>query len=66
MDAVRTAEHAFAPRAQQIAFGIEYRNRMLAAIEGINSILPVDPDCGAVAERNFFRYLRPVLMELRL
>jgi len=45
---VRTAEHPFAPGAQQIAFGIEHRNRMLAAIEGINALLPVDPDRGAV------------------
>jgi hypothetical protein len=44
MNAVRPAEHPFAPGAQQIPLGIEYCNRVLAAIEGINTILPVDAD----------------------
>ena len=48
MNAVRPVKHPFAPGAQQIAFGIEDRDRMLAAIEGVDPILPVDADRGAV------------------
>ena len=52
MDAVRTMER-LRPGAQQIALGVEYRYRMLAAIKGINPVLPVDADCSAVAEVTF-------------
>ena len=49
MDAVRPVKDALSPGAQQIALGIKDRDRMLAAIEGINAILPVDADRRAVA-----------------
>src|SRR6516165_11777493 len=63
MDAVRAAEHPFTPGPQQVPLGIEHRNRVLAAIEGINAILPVDADRGAVAECEFLRHFRPVLLD---
>jgi hypothetical protein len=64
MDAVRTAEHPLAPGAQQIAFGIEHGDRVLAAIESIDPILPVDPDRRAVAQCDLLRHLRPILVDL--
>src|SRR5215472_15388015 len=68
MHAVRLAmgpgEDAFAPGAQQIAVVVEYRNRMLAAIEGVDVILAVDPDSGAIAEHDLVRELRPALLDL--
>jgi len=59
MDTVRAVEHPFAPGAQQIAIGIKHGNRVLAAIEGIDPILPVDADRRAVTQRDFFRQFRP-------
>src|SRR5262245_25080586 len=62
--AVRPSEDAFAPGAQQIAIVIEYRNRMVAAIEGVDVILAVDSDCGTIAEDDLVRDLRPALFDL--
>src|SRR5215472_6889564 len=68
MHAVRLAmgpgKDAFAPGAQQIARVVEYRNRMVAAIEGVDVILAVDPDRGAIAEHDLVRDLRPALLDL--
>jgi hypothetical protein len=64
MDAVRPVEDAFAPGPQQIAFGIEDGDRVLTAIEGIDPILSVDADRRAVAQRDFLRHLRPILVDL--
>ena len=64
MDTVRAVEHPFAPGAQQIAIGIKHCNRVLAAIEGIDPILPVDADRRAVTQRDFFRQFRPTLVDL--
>src|SRR5262249_53070860 len=56
MHAVRLAmgpgKDAFAPGAQQLAIVVEYRDRMLAAIEGINIVLAVHPDRGAIPEHD--------------
>ena len=63
MDAVRAAEHPLAPGAQQIAFSIEHGDRVLATIKGIDPLLSVDPDCGAVTQCDFRRQLRPILVD---
>ena len=65
MDTVRAVEHPFAPGAQQIAIGIKHCNRVLAAIEGIDPILPVDADRCAVTQGNFVRQLRPIVVDLK-
>src|SRR5215470_13229391 len=36
---------------------------MLAAVESINLVLPVNPDCRAVAQGDFVRHLRPILSD---
>ncbi len=64
MDAVGAVEHAFAPGAQQVALGIENRDGVVAAVEGIDPVLPVDTDRRAVAQRDFLRHLRPILVDL--
>src|ERR1700730_7316551 len=64
MNAMRPVKDPFAPCPQQIAFGIEDGDRMLAAIEGIDPILPVDADRCAVAQGDFVRHLRPILVDL--
>jgi len=64
MHTVGPVNHAFAPSAQQIAVGIEHGDRMLAAIEGVDPVLAVDADRGAVTERDFVRHLRPILVDL--
>ena len=63
VDPVRPAEHPFAPGAQQSAFGIEHGDGVLAAIEGIHPVLPVDADRCAVSEDDFRRHLRPNLID---
>ena len=52
MDAVRPGEDPLAPGAQQIAVVVEHRDRMVAAVEGVDIVLPVDPDRGAIAEHD--------------
>src|SRR5215469_1557727 len=68
MHAVRLAmgpgKDPFAPGAQQIALAVEYRNRMVAAIEGVDVILAVDPDRSAIAEHDLVRDFRPALLDL--
>jgi len=65
MDAVGPVKYPFAPGAQQIAFGIEDGDRVLAAIEGIDPILLVDADRCAVTQGNFVRQLRPIVVDLK-
>ena len=43
-DAVRAQEHALAPAPQEIALAVEHAHRMLAAVEGIDVVVFVDPD----------------------
>src|SRR5262249_36038693 len=61
MHAVRLAvgpgKEAFAPGAQQIAIVVEYGDRMLPAIEGIDIVLAVPPYCGAIPKRDLVRTL---------
>src|SRR5262252_384415 len=68
MHAVRLAmgpgKDAFALGAQQIAIVVEYRNRMVAVIGGVDVILAVDPDRCAIAEHDLVRDLRPALLDL--
>src|SRR5215467_14330524 len=68
MHAVRLAmgpgKEAFAPGAQQIAIVVEYRDRMLAAIEGIDNVLAVHPYCGAIPKRDLVRDFGPVFLDL--
>ena len=61
MDAVRAAEQAFAPRAQEVAVAVEHHHRMLAAIEDIDVVLAVDGHGGDVAELPAVGQLGPVL-----
>src|SRR5215813_531783 len=68
MHAVRLAmgpgKEAFTPGAQQIAIVVEYGDRMLAAIEGIDNVLAVHPDCGAIPKRDLVRDFGPVFLDL--
>ena len=49
--AVRAREHAFAPRAQEVALAVEHDHRMLAAVERIDVVVAVDADGGDLVER---------------
>src|SRR6516164_5819751 len=68
MHAVRLAvgpgKEAFAPGAQQIAIVVEYGDRMLAAIEGIDIVLAVHPYCGTIPKRDLVRDFGPVFLDL--
>src|SRR6266852_2371667 len=64
MDAMRPAEHAFAPGAQEIAGFVEDRDRVVAAVEGVDIVMAVDADRGAIAEHDVVRDLRPILLDL--
>src|SRR5215467_7727955 len=68
MHAVRLAmgpgKEAFAPGAQQIAIVVEYRDRMLAAIEGIDIVLAVHPYCGTIPKGDLVRDSGPVFLDL--
>src|SRR5437762_2154622 len=64
VDAMGPGEDALAPGAQQIASLIEDRDRVIAAIEGVDIVLAVDPDCGAIAEHDLIGYLGPALLDL--
>src|SRR5712691_2226499 len=64
MDAVRPGEHALAPGAQEVAVVVENRHRMVAPVEGIDVVVAVDPDRGAIAEHDLVRDLRPALLDL--
>src|SRR3977135_3559569 len=66
MNAVRPGEDALAPGAQQIAVLVEYRDRVVAAIEGVYIFLRVGSDRGATAEPDLVRDLRPVLVALEI
>src|SRR5262245_36324087 len=57
-------KEAFAPGAQQIATVVEYRDRMLAAIEGIDIVFAVHPYCGAIPKRDLVRDFGPVFLDL--
>ncbi len=48
VDAVRAVKHALAPRAQEMAVAVEHHHRVRAAAEGIDVVVPVDPDRGNV------------------
>src|SRR5215472_17667631 len=61
---VRPGEEPLAPGSQQIAVGIEHRDRVLAAIESVDPILPIDADRSTVTQGDFFRRLRPILVDL--
>src|SRR5215475_11231421 len=64
MDAVGAVKYAFAPGAKQISVGVEHRYRVLAAIEGIDPVLPIDANRRTVTQGNFLRHLRPILVDL--
>src|ERR1700693_3383771 len=65
MDPVRPAEHTLAPGAQQVAVLVEHRDRMVAAVEGVDIVVAVDPDSGAIAEHDLTRNLGPILVDLK-
>src|SRR5947207_1737846 len=44
--------------------GIGDRDRGIPAIEGVDIVLAVDPDCGAIAEHDLIGYLGPALLDL--
>jgi hypothetical protein len=64
MDAMRPAEDALAPGAQEVAVLVEHRDRVVAAVEGVDIVMAVDADRGAIAEHDLVRDLRPVLVDL--
>src|SRR5580704_19139804 len=61
MDAVGARVLSFAPGAQEVAVSVEYHHRVLAAIEHIDVVFGVDPDCADLLERPAVRQPRPVL-----
>ena len=61
VDAVRAAEQAFAPGAQEVAVAVEHHHRMLAAVEDVDAVLAVDGDRRDVAELPAVGQLGPVL-----
>src|SRR5271165_414763 len=61
VQAVRARPQPFAPGTQKIAVAIENHHRVLAAVEGVDAILAVDPDGGDFLEGPAVRELRPVL-----
>src|ERR1700740_3583467 len=63
--AMRPRKDALAPGAQQVAVPVEDRNRIVAAIEGVDVILAVVADRGAIAEHDLVRNLRPTLLDLK-
>lgn len=62
--AVRQVEDAFTSSAKQVAVIVEYSNRMVAAIEGIDVVLAIDSDRGPIPEYDLFRNFRPILLDL--
>ncbi len=48
VDAVRPVKDALAPGAQEVAVAVEHHHRVRAAAEGIDVVVPVDPDRGDV------------------
>jgi hypothetical protein len=63
--AVRAAEDALSPRAQEVALAIEDHHRMRAAVEGVHPVLRVDADGGDVGvELLPRRQLRPAVEDL--
>ena len=46
------------------AVGVKHRDRVLAPVEGIDALLAVDADRGAVTQRDFLWHLRPILIDL--
>ena len=64
VDAVRTLEDALAPRAQEIAGAVEHAHRVLAAVERIDIIVPVDTDRGDIGvEFHARRQLGPPVID---
>ena len=64
MDAVRPAEDAFAPGAQQVAVFVEHRDRVVAAVEGVDVVVAVDADRGDIAEHDLVGDFGPVFVDL--
>src|SRR5271156_1863926 len=61
MEAVSPRILAFAPRPQEFSVAVEHHDRMLAAVEGIDIVLVVDPDGGNLLEGPAVGELRPIL-----
>ena len=61
MDAVRARVLPLAPGAQEVAVLIEHHHRVIAAIEGVDVVVGVDPDRGDLFEGPAVGQLRPVL-----
>src|SRR5580704_13962830 len=61
MDAVSARILALAPGSQEVSVAVEYHDRALATIEGIDVVLAVHADCRDLLERPPVRQLRPVL-----
>jgi hypothetical protein len=59
--AVRARKQTFAERAQEVSVAVEYDHRMLAAIEDVDVVVPVDADVADLLERPARWELRPVL-----
>src|SRR5207248_11522401 len=63
MDAMRARVLPLAPGAQEIAVAVEDHHGMVAAIEDVDIVLRVDPDCADFLERPPRRQFRPVLAD---
>ena len=61
--AVRAREHAFAPRAQEIAGAVEHDHRMFAAVEHVDVVVAVHPDGADLVERPSVREPAPALLD---
>ncbi len=64
-DAMRARIDPLAPGAQEVALAVEDAHRVLAAVEGIDVVVLVDPDGGNIGvEFHPRRQFRPAVMDL--
>src|SRR5229473_1519793 len=63
VDAVSAWVLCFAPGTQEVAGAVEHHHRMLAAVEDINVIVPIDADPADFLERPAVWQLRPISVD---
>src|SRR2546430_2761435 len=63
VDTVRPRVLPLAPGAQEIALAVENHHRVVAAIEGVDVVVSVDPDRGDLFERPAVGQFRPILYD---
>src|SRR5690242_21832032 len=61
VDAMRPRVLSLAPGAEEITVAVEHHHRMVAAVEDVDVVVPVDADRADLLERPAVGQLRPVL-----